>query len=182
MLEKIDIPGSPPNEDAQAAQAAQAANPKYTDDQCLWMKEALTEARLAIEHGDTPVGAVIVMNGEIIGRGHNRREVDHDPSAHAEILALAQAGKAIGDWRLNGAEMYVTMEPCPMCAFALVLARLRLLVYSLDDPRMGACGSFINIAQFPGFNHGVSIRSGLYADESLALMQQFFAQQRHDHA
>ena len=152
----------------------------FREDQRFWMKEALVEARLAMEHGDVPVGAVVVLHGEIIGRGHNRREVDHDPSAHAELLALAQAGKTIGDWRLDGAEMYVTLEPCPMCAFALVLAKLQLLVYSLDDPRMGACGSFLNMAQFPGFGHGVSIRSGLHADESLQMMQEFFAKQRSD--
>lgn len=153
---------------------------RFTENQRFWMKEALAEALLAIEHDDVPIGAVVVMNGEIIGRGHNRREVDHDPSAHAEIVALAQAGKAFGDWRLDGAEMYVTMEPCPMCAFALVLAKLNLLVYALDDPRMGACGSFLNMAQFPGFAHGVSIRSGLYAEESLQMMQAFFTRQREE--
>ncbi|MCL1848168.1 MAG: tRNA adenosine(34) deaminase TadA [Clostridiales bacterium] len=172
MLEKLDIPEAPSALDPKSVLA------KFSDDQRIWMREAMNEAHLAMEHDDTPVGAVVVKDGVIIGRGHNRRENDHDPCAHAEILALAQAGKTIGDWRLDGAEMYVTMEPCPMCAFALVLARLKLLVYGLDDPRMGACGSFINIAQFPGFNHGVSIRSGLYADESLQLMQEFFAKQR----
>jgi len=157
---------------------ARESRDDFSEDQRYWMGEALAEARLAMDHGDVPVGAVVVRHGEIIGRGHNRRETDHDPSAHAELLALAQAGKTCGDWRLDGAEMYVTLEPCPMCAFALVLAKLHLLVYSLDDPRMGACGSFLNMAQFPGFGHGVSIRSGLYADESLQMMQEFFARQR----
>ena len=174
MLEKMDsqnngLPGNPANE-----------TPKFSEQQKAWMQEALAEADLALLHGDVPVGAVVVLDGKIIGRGHNRREVDHDPTAHAEIMALAEAGKTIGDWRLTDAEMYVTMEPCPMCAFALVLARLKLLVYGMDDPRMGACGSFINLAQFPGFGHGVSIRSGLYAEESAALMQASFAEQRNN--
>lgn len=151
---------------------------KFTDNQRFWMKEALAEAHQAIEHDDIPVGAVVVCDGIIIGRGHNRREIDHNPCAHAEILALSQAGKMMGNWRLTGAEMYVTMEPCPTCSFALVLARLRLVVYGMDDPRMGACGSFLNLAQFPGFSHSVSIRSGLYAEESTQMMQEFFIKQR----
>jgi tRNA(adenine34) deaminase len=151
---------------------------QFTEMQKRWMEEALAEARLAMEHDDVPVGAVVVMGGEIIGRGHNHREAEHDPSAHAEIMALAQAGKAFGDWRLTGAEMYVTLEPCPMCAFAMVLAKLNLVVYGLDDPRMGACGSLLNLAQFPGFGHGVSIRSGLLAEESMKLMQDSFSRQR----
>ncbi|MDR0469696.1 MAG: tRNA adenosine(34) deaminase TadA [Peptococcaceae bacterium] len=150
----------------------------FTEDQKRWMSEALDEARLALAHEDVPIGAVVVKDGIIIGRGHNKREIEHDPSAHAEIKALAEAGKTLGNWRLDGAELYVTMEPCPMCAFAMVLAKLSLVVYSLDDPRMGACGSLLNLAQFPGFNHGVSIRSGLMADESLALMQDSFTRQR----
>lgn len=148
---------------------------KFTEDQRAWMREALAQARLAIEHGDVPVGAVVVMGGKIIGRGFNRREADHDPCAHAEIIALKEAGKVIGDWRLSGAQMYVTMEPCPMCAFALVLARIDLLVYGMSDQKMGACGSFLNIAQFPGFSHSVSIRSGLYAEESTLMTREFFA-------
>ena len=153
-------------------------NAGFTNEQELWMREALSEARLAEEHGDVPVGAVVVMGGLVVGRGHNRRETDHNPSAHAEILALAQAGKTTGDWRLSGAEMYVTLEPCPMCAFAMVLAKLSLVVYGLDDPRMGACGSLLNLAQFPGFGHGVSIRSGLLAGESRTLIQDSFSRQR----
>ena len=152
----------------------------FTMEQERWMREALDEARLAESHGDVPVGAVVVMDGVIIGRGGNRRETDHNPSAHAEIIALAQAGKARGDWRLPGAEMYVTMEPCPMCAFAMVLAKIHLVVYGLDDPRMGACGSLMNLAQFPGFSHGVSIRSGILADEALRLLQDSFNRQRRD--
>ena len=172
MLEKME------NSAAPGRVSPQELSARFTDIQRQWMRVALEEAHLALAHGDVPVGAVVVLDGEIIGRGHNHREVDHDPTGHAEIMALAQAGRALGDWRLNDAEMYVTMEPCPMCAFALVLARLSLLVYGLDDPRMGACGSFLNLAQFPGFGHGVSIRGGLYAEESAAIMQDFFNKQR----
>ena len=150
----------------------------FRDDQKHWMEEALSEARLALEHDDVPVGAVVVKDGVILGRGHNSREAEHDPTAHAEIRALAQAGKIYGDWRLDGAELYVTLEPCPMCAFALVLARLSLVVYGADDPRMGACGSHVNLVQFPGFTHGVAIRSGLLAEESLALIRDSFVRQR----
>jgi len=165
---------------AALSQAAAKAENRFTEEQQGWMREALYEARLAFELGDVPVGAVLVADGEIIGRGHNRREADNDPCGHAEMIALTQAGKALGSWRLSGAQMYVTMEPCPMCAFALVLARVQLLVYGMSDQRMGACGSFLNIAQFPGFGHAVSIRSGLYADESARLMRDFFNARRKD--
>ncbi len=152
----------------------------FTESQRLWMLEALAEARLALEQGDVPVGAVIVKEGKIIGRGHNQREACHDPSGHAEIMALRQAGQAIGSWRLTGAEMYVTLEPCPMCTAAIVQAKLFQVVYGLDDPRLGACGSLLNLAQFPGFDHDVAIRSGLMMEESLALLQDFFAAKRKD--
>ncbi|MEL7622209.1 MAG: tRNA adenosine(34) deaminase TadA [Clostridiales bacterium] len=152
----------------------------FTESQRLWMLEALAEARLALEQGDVPVGAVIVKERKIIGRGHNQREARHDPSGHAEIMALRQAGQAIGSWRLTGAEMYVTLEPCPMCTAAIVQAKLFQVVYGLDDPRLGACGSLLNLAQFPGFDHDVAIRSGLMMEESLALLQDFFAAKRKD--
>jgi tRNA(adenine34) deaminase len=131
-----------------------------------------------MEQSDVPVGAVVVKNGQILGRGRNRREACHDPSAHAEILALRQAGQAAGDWRLTGAEIYVTLEPCPMCAAAIVQAKLSLAVYGLEDPKLGACGSLLNLAQFPGFGHDVAIRGGLLREESLALLRDFFARQR----
>jgi len=142
------------------------------------MEEALAEARSAMEHDDVPVGAIIVRNGEIIGRGHNRREAAHDPTAHAEIAALRQAGEAAGSWRLDGAVMYVTLEPCPMCAFAIVSAKVDMVVYGLDDSRIGACGSLLNLVQFPGFDHNVAVRSGLLAEESRNLLQSFFARRR----
>ena len=145
-----------------------------------WMSEALTQARQAMQHGDIPVGAVIVHDGCIIGRGQNRREIDKDPTAHAEILALRQAGSCLGSWRLTEAVMYVTLEPCAMCAAALVQARLARVIYGADDPPLGACGSLLNLVQFPGFPHGVSVAAGLMAQESLALLRDFFAGRRQD--
>ena len=157
-------------------QAAKAAS--FGDLQRSWMEAALDEARLAMSHDDVPVGAIVVKEGVIIGRGHNRREADNDPTAHAELLALAHAGQSTKSWRLSGAEMYVTLEPCPMCAFAMVLARLDMIVYALDDPKIGACGSLLNLVQFPGFDHSIPIRSGLLANASLLLMQEFFSRHR----
>ena len=145
-----------------------------------WMSEALTQARLAMEHGDIPVGAVIVHNGHVIGRGHNRREIDKDPTAHAEILALRQAGSTLDSWRLTEAVMYVTLEPCAMCAAALVQSRLARVIFGADDPPQGACGSLLNLVQFPGFPHGVPVAAGLMARESLTLLQAFFARCRQE--
>jgi tRNA(adenine34) deaminase len=143
-----------------------------------FMLAALAEAALAPAHGDIPVGAVVAGGGEILGRGHNRREADRDPTAHAEMIALRQAGAALGDWRLGEAVIYVTLEPCPMCAAAIAQSRLRQIVYGADDPRLGACGSLLNLAQFPGFPHDVAVRSGLLAAEAQALLRRFFADLR----
>mgnify|MGYP001206509722 CR=1 FL=1 len=150
----------------------------FTDLDIYYMKEALKEAKLAEQHGDVPVGAVVVLDGQIIGRGHNRREVDSDPTAHAEILALRAAGSQRKNWRLNNALLYVTLEPCPMCASAIVQARIRQVIYGVDDPRLGAAGSLLNLLQFPGFFHDTSVRSGLLLEECQALLQDFFKDRR----
>ncbi|MCR4440557.1 MAG: tRNA adenosine(34) deaminase TadA [Peptococcaceae bacterium] len=143
-----------------------------------YMKEALQEARKAMKNGEVPVGAVVVLNGEIIGRGHNRRESAHDPTAHAEILALREAGKKLNSWRLNGAVLYVTLEPCPMCAGAVLQSRIDRVVYGADDPKAGSAGTLLNILQFPGFNHQVKITGGVLAGEAAALLREFFERQR----
>lgn len=143
-----------------------------------YMREALKEAKIAGEKGEVPVGAVVVWQDEIIGRGHNQREVDYDPTAHAEIVALREAGKKLQSWRLPGAVLYVTLEPCPMCAGAMLQSRVERVVYGLDDPKAGSAGSLINILQFPGFNHSVKIISGILAEESQALLQEFFKTRR----
>lgn len=144
----------------------------------FFMKEALLEGRIALEKGEIPVGAVVVLNGEIIGRGHNQRETQHDPTAHAEIVALRQAGEKLGSWRLEGAILYVTLEPCPMCAGALLQARIERVVYGADDPKAGAAGSLLNILQFPRFNHFVKITGDIMAEEAASLLQEFFQERR----
>lgn len=142
------------------------------------MRQALTEAELALTHGDIPVGAVAVRDGTIVGRGHNRREADADPTAHAEIIALRAAARTLGGWRLEGVTLYCTLEPCPMCAGAMVAARLARLVYAADDPKAGAAGSVVELLRDPRFNHRVSVTRGVLAEEARTLLERFFAEKR----
>lgn len=144
----------------------------------IFMREALKEARIALDKGEVPVGAVIVLKGEIIGRGHNQRETANDPTAHAEVLAMREAAQYGKGWRLTGATLYVTLEPCPMCAGAMLQSRIERVVYGIDDPKAGSAGSLINILQFPGFNHEVKITSGILAQECKDLLQDFFRNKR----
>jgi tRNA(adenine34) deaminase len=145
-----------------------------------WMRRALAEAELAPTHGDVPVGAVAVCDGTIVGRGHNRREADADPTAHAEIVALREAARTLGGWRLEGVTLYCTLEPCPMCAGAMVAARLARLVYAADDPKAGAAGSVVELLRDPRFNHRVSVTRGVLAEEARTLLERFFAEKRPD--
>ncbi|GIL14276.1 MAG: tRNA-specific adenosine deaminase [Chloroflexota bacterium] len=145
-----------------------------------FMRLALEEALHALEHSDVPVGAVAVRDGVVIGRGHNHREADQDPTAHAEMIALRQAARAVGHWRLEGVTLYCTLEPCAMCAGAMVLARLPRLVYAAADPKTGAAGSLMNLLQHPQLNHRVEVVSGVLADESAAYIRAFFADLRAD--
>jgi len=140
-----------------------------------WMREALAEAELALTHGDVPVGAVAVCEGAIVGRGHNRKEANGDPTAHAEMLALQEAARVLGGWRLAEVTLYCTLEPCPMCAGAMVSARLPRLVYGADDPKAGAAGSVVELLRDPRFNHRVTVIRGVLAEESQALLERFFA-------
>ena len=144
----------------------------------VWMMEALAEARRAADIGEVPIGAVVVREGEILGRGHNRREIDGDPLAHAEILAIREAASRMGGWRLSGATMYVTLEPCPMCAGALVNSRIQRLVYGAADPKAGYCGSLGNLVQDPRLNHRLEVTAGVLESESAALLRGFFASLR----
>ena len=144
-------------------------------DDRLWMQEALAEARRAGEIGEVPIGAVIVLQGEIIGRGHNRREIDRDPLAHAEILAIRQAARWIGGWRLSGCTMFVTLEPCAMCAGALVNSRIDRLVYGAADPKAGYCATLGNLVQDARLNHRLEVTAGVMDEESAALLRAFFA-------
>ena len=143
-----------------------------------WMKVALAEAEAAAAHDDVPIGAVVVRHGEELARAHNRREVDADPTGHAEILALRAAAEALGTWRLDGVTLYVTLEPCTMCAGALVLARLRRVVFGADDPKAGAVGALYDIPRDPRLNHQVEVTRGILAHESARLVRDFFAARR----
>jgi tRNA(adenine34) deaminase len=143
------------------------------------MQVALEEARRAAVHGDVPIGAVVVVDGTVVARRHNERELRGDPTAHAEILALRDAAEALGNgWRLTNATVVVTLEPCPMCAGALVAARVRRLVFGAEDPRAGACGSLYNLCADPRLNHEVEVIPGVGADEAAALLVEFFEQHR----
>ena len=139
------------------------------------MGEALVEARAAADLGDVPIGAVVVKDARILARAHNRREYLRDPTAHAEIDALRQAARALGGWRLPGCTIYVTLEPCVMCAGALVLARVARLVYGAADPKAGAAGSVVDVARDPRFNHVVEVVGGIRETECRALLRDFFA-------
>ena len=143
-----------------------------------YMKSAIDTAMIAEENGDVPIGAVIVHRDQIIAKAYNQREQLQDPTAHAEIIALTQAAAALESWRLNGCTIYVTLEPCPMCAGALVLARVDRLVYGCDDPKAGACGSLYNIVQDERLNHRLEVTSGVLADECGALLTEFFEKRR----
>jgi tRNA(adenine34) deaminase len=147
-------------------------------DDRYWMTQALAEARRAADLGEVPIGAVVVLGGEVVGRGHNRREIDGDPLAHAELLALREAALRVRGWRLAGCSMYVTLEPCPMCAGALVASRIDRLVYGAADPKAGFCGSLGNLVQDPRLNHRLEVSSGVLAEESAALLRGFFASLR----
>jgi len=143
-------------------------------DHARWMHEAIQEARLAAAEGEIPVGAVVMWQDRIIGRGHNRREALHDPTAHAEILALREAGRERGGWRLSGATLYCTLEPCPMCAGALVNARVETLVFAVRDPKAGAAGSVYDVVRSPWLSHRLRVIAGVLADDVQALMDAFF--------
>jgi tRNA(adenine34) deaminase len=147
-------------------------------DDVVAMRRAIDEARAAPGHGDVPVGAVVVIDGEVVARRHNERELTGDPTAHAELLALRDAAAAAGTWRLSGATLYVTLEPCAMCAGALVNARLGRLVFGATDLKAGACGSLYNLTADPRLNHEIPLTAGVLAAECGALLSGFFADRR----
>ena len=143
-----------------------------------FMRRALAEATEALDHQDVPVGAVVVQDGRVIARGHNQRELLGDPTAHAEMIALTAAADAVGAWRLDDCTMYVTLEPCPMCAGAIVQARMARLVYAAPDPKAGACGSIYTLTTDRRLNHQVQTEGGLLEHEAAELLRAFFAEQR----
>jgi tRNA(adenine34) deaminase len=143
-----------------------------------FMQAAIDQAYIALENDDVPVGAVIVCENKIIAKGYNQRQQLNDPTAHAEIIALTAAAEHIGHWRLLNCTIYVTLEPCPMCAGALVLARIDRLVFGCDDPKTGACGSLYNIVQDNRLNHRLEITKGVLAEDCSKMLQDFFSIKR----
>ncbi len=142
------------------------------------MALALEEAARALDHGDVPIGCVVLAEGSVVASRHNERERLGDPTAHAEVLALQDAARALGRWRLSDATVVVTLEPCPMCAGALVAARVRRLVFGADDPKAGACGTLYNLCVDPRLNHELEVLGGLLSERSASLLDDFFSARR----
>jgi tRNA(adenine34) deaminase len=149
-------------------------------DDKYWMRMALREAEKALEKKEVPVGCVVIHENKIIGRGYNQREMLNDSTAHAEMIAISAACQQMGSWRLENTAMYVTMEPCPMCAGAIVLSRIPRLVYGVEDQKAGACGTIYNIVEDPRLNHVVEVVRNVLENESRELLQNFFRKLRED--
>ena len=148
------------------------------NDDITFMEEALKEARKAYDLGEIPIGAVLVKDGQIISRHHNRRELDHDATAHAEVLVIREANQLLKRWRLTGCTLYVTIEPCPMCAGAIINSRIDRIVYGSSDYKGGAVESLFNILSHPGLNHEPEVRAGVLADQCSQIMKDFFKERR----
>ena len=140
----------------------------------FFMREALKEAQKAYDQEEVPIGAVVVLNGEIIGRGHNLREKEQDATLHAEIKAIRQANQHLGSWRLEDCELFVTLEPCPMCSGAMILARLKKVIFGAFDPKAGTAGTFMNLLQDSRFNHQVEVEQGVLEEECQEILRSFF--------
>ena len=158
----------------------EAVKSLLNDADVRFMRAAIEAARIAEENGDVPIGAVIVYKNQIIAKAYNQRQQLQDPTAHAEIIALTQAAAFLESWRLNDCTIYVTLEPCPMCAGALVLARMDRLVYGCDDPKTGACKSLYNIVQDERLNHKLEVTSGVLEEQCREQLQGFFARRRQE--
>ena len=144
------------------------------NDHSFWMKKALIQAEKAFESKEIPIGAIVVQNDKIIGRGYNQREQLNDPTAHAEIIAITAAANTIGDWRLNNCTLYVTKEPCPMCAGAIINSRLKMVVFGTYDEEQGCCGSLYQLCGDPRFKTKVAVKGGILEEESLSIIQDFY--------
>jgi tRNA(adenine34) deaminase len=153
-------------------------SPRFFPRDEYFMRLALREATRALEHEDVPIGTVIVREGEVIGSGHNERELRSDPTAHAEMIALREAARTLGSWRVLDAVMYVTLEPCAMCAGAIVLARVPRVIFGATDPKAGAGGSVLDVLGEARLNHRPQVQQGLLAGECAELLQRFFASRR----
>jgi tRNA(adenine34) deaminase len=150
----------------------------HQPDDTAWMRLAIAEAERAEAHGDVPIGAVVVHDGAVVGAGRNERELRQDPTAHAEILALREAAAALGSWRVLASTLYVTLEPCAMCAGAIVLSRIPRVVYGTEDPKAGASGSVLDVTNTPQLNHRPEVVGGVLRDECAGLLRAFFAARR----
>ena len=148
------------------------------NDHVKWMKAAFREAEKAFEQDEVPIGAVVVQNGQIIGRGYNQRESLIDPTAHAEIIAITSAANTIKDWRLKDCQLYVTKEPCPMCAGALVNARINMVIFGMYDEKEGCCGSLYQLCRDNRFKHQLTVKGGIMEDACTLIIQEFFNKQR----
>jgi len=171
------LSGNPPLVTDQLLSADKLSSDELSPDE-LWMEEALRCAQRALEAGEVPVGAVVVCEGRVVGRGWNRNLADCDPTAHAEIVALREAGRNLGNHRLGDCELFATIEPCAMCAGAAVHARVRRLVYGADDPKAGAVHSILQVVNHPSLNHQMEIRGGVLAGRSAEILQEFFRKRR----
>jgi tRNA(adenine34) deaminase len=160
------------------SQSAEKSHPASHASDAEWMDHALQQARLAAAAGEVPVGAVIVQDGKIVGLGHNRTLLDGDPTAHAEIVALRQAAARLGNHRLGDCVMFATIEPCAMCAGAMIHARLARLVYGASDPKAGAAGSVLEVINHPKLNHEMEVTSGVLAEKCAEILQEFFRGKR----
>jgi tRNA(adenine34) deaminase len=152
-------------------------DPRHVSDE-VYMRQALERAEAAEENGDVPIGAVVVRAGEVIGAAGNERELGGDPTAHAELLALRQAAERLGGWRIEDASLFVTLEPCAMCAGAIVLARVARVVYGAADPKAGAAGSVLDVLSEPALNHNPQVSGGVLEEECAALLSSFFSARR----
>ena len=170
--------GSDPAEQSGASEAPVGPTGPGGSDDLRFMALALDEARRAAAHGEVPVGAVLIVDGEIVASRGNERERRHDPTAHAEMLALRDAAAVLGGWRVQGATLYVTLEPCAMCAGAMVLARIERLVFGAEDPKAGAAGSVMDVVRHMALNHRLEVTPGVLAAESGELLRAFFAERR----
>jgi len=159
-----------------AAGPGDGGEPSEEDER--WMRLALAHAASAVDHGDVPIGAVVVAGEEVLAEAANERELRADPTAHAEVLAVRAAAQRLGGWRLPGTTLYVTLEPCAMCAGAIVLARVPRVVYAAPDPKAGAAGSVLDVLSEPRFNHRPEVVGGVLADEAAELLRGFFAERR----
>lgn len=164
----------------QMTMSSQAEKPELKPplDDAAWMQLALEQAALAAKAGEVPVGALVIKDGQVLSLGHNRTLLDNDPTAHAEMVALRQAAAKLDNYRLSGCEMFVTIEPCSMCAGALVHARLARLVYGASDPKAGAVGSALRVLNHPSLNHKMEVRSGVLESQCSELLQNFFRKRR----